>query len=296
MITSSKQITTHFHSTEFRCKCGCGRIKIDERLVNNMEKVFEKLNASKCIISSGYRCPNYDKIIGGFVGKHAEGIASDCIYYDKDGKIIPSKIVICVAYDLDLFRGIAKIDDNYTHLDIRTNGYYKGDETVSNNSVWSNPYDYFGVTKQDVAKYTGEEVIEKVNVYYRVKTQKHGWLPEVKNLEDFAGYENSAIVGLAMKVDKGTIKYRVHIKGGKWLGWITKYNLNDFHYGYAGDNKPIDAVEVYYSTPNDIRPYKRAKYKVNDYSWQYDNEKTKGQDGYAGAFGVVATKFQIVIE
>ena len=136
----------------------------------------------------------------------------------------------------------------------------------------------------------------KVNIYYRVKTQKHGWLPEVKNLEDFAGYENSAIVGLAMKVDKGAIKYRVHIKGGKWLGWITKYNLNDFHYGFAGDNKPIDAVEVYYSTPNDIRPYKRAKYKVNNYSWQYDNEKTKGQDGYAGAFGVVATKFQIVIE
>lgn len=295
MITSSKQITKHFHSEEFRCKC-CRSIRIDERLVNNLEKLFTKLNASKCIISSGYRCEAHDKKIGGFVGYHAKGMASDCIYYDKDGKAIPSKIVICVAYDLDLFRGIAKINDNYTHLDIRTSGYYKGDETVSNNSVWVDPYKYFGVTKEDVAKYTGEEIIEKVNVYYRVKTQKHGWLPEVKNLEDFAGWENSAIVGLAMKVDKGAIKYRVHIKGGKWLGWITKYNLNDFHYGFAGDNKPIDAVEVYYSTPNDIKPYKRAKYKVNNYSWQYDNEKTKGQDGYAGAFGVTATKFQIVIE
>lgn len=135
-----------------------------------------------------------------------------------------------------------------------------------------------------------------VNVYYRVKTQKHGWLPEVKNLEDYAGWENSPITGLAVKVDKGSIKYRVHIKGGKWLGWITKYDLNDYHYGYAGDNKPIDAVEVYYSTPNDIRPYKRAKYKVNNYSWQYDNETSNGQDGYAGLMGVNATKFQIVIE
>ena len=27
----------------------------------------------------------------------------------------------------------------------------------------------------------------EVNVYYRVKTQKHGWLPEVKNLDDYAG-------------------------------------------------------------------------------------------------------------
>ena len=155
MITSSKQITKHFHSTEFKCK-HCGVIKIDERLVNNLEKLFEKLNASKCNISSGYRCKVHDTNIGGYVGQHEKGYAADCIYYDKDGKIIPSKIVICVAYDLDLFRGIAKINDNYTHLDIRSSGYYKGDETVSNNSVWSNPYTYFKVSKEDVAKYTGE--------------------------------------------------------------------------------------------------------------------------------------------
>ena len=140
------------------------------------------------------------------------------------------------------------------------------------------------------------EVSEGINVYYRVKTQKHGWLPEVKNLEDYAGWEDSPITGLAMKVDKGSIKYRVHVKGGNWLGWITKYDLDDYHFGYAGNDKPIDAVEVYYYTPDDIRPYKKAKYKVNNYPCQYDNEKTNGQDGYAGVFGVVATKFQITIE
>ena len=156
MITTSKTISTHFHSTEFRCKCGCGQIKIDENLVNKMENIFSRLNASKCIISSGYRCPNYDKRIGGFVGRHAEGLAADCIYYDKDGKPIPSKYVICAAYDLNELRGIAKINDNYTHLDNRSSGNYRGDETVSNNSVWTNPYDYFGVSKSDMAKYTGE--------------------------------------------------------------------------------------------------------------------------------------------
>lgn len=158
MITTSKTITKHFHSTEFRCK-HCGTIKIDERLVNNMEKIFDKLNASKCIISSGYRCSVHDKAVGGNgTGQHTKGYAADCIYYDKNGKIIPSKIVVCVAYDSDLFRGIAKIDNNYTHLDIRTSGYYKGDETVSFNSVWSDPYSYFKVTKEDMAKYTGETI------------------------------------------------------------------------------------------------------------------------------------------
>lgn len=136
-----------------------------------------------------------------------------------------------------------------------------------------------------------------VNVYYRVKTQKHGWLPEVKNLEDYAGWENSPITGLAIRVDKGSIRYKAHIKGGNWLPYVTGCNINDFNNGFAGDGKNIiDAVEVYYFTPNDIRPYKKAKYKVNDYPYQLDNEKGNGMDGYAGVYGVNATKFQIVIE
>lgn len=136
-----------------------------------------------------------------------------------------------------------------------------------------------------------------VNVYYRVKTQKHGWLPEVKNLEDYAGWENSPITGLAIRVDKGSIRYKAHIKGGNWLPYVTGCNINDFNNGFAGDGKNIiDVVEVYYFTPNDIRPYKKAKYKVNDYPYQLDNEKGNGMDGYAGVYGVNATKFQIVIE
>lgn len=137
----------------------------------------------------------------------------------------------------------------------------------------------------------------QVNVFYRVKTQKHGWLSEVKNLEDYAGYEDSPITGLAIRVDKGSIKYRVHVKGGKWYDYVSGYNINDIKNGFAGNGKSIiDAVEVYYYTPDSIRPYKKAKYKVNNYSYQYDNEKTNGQDGYAGVIGVPVTKFQMIIE
>lgn len=134
-----------------------------------------------------------------------------------------------------------------------------------------------------------------VNVYYRVKTIKHGWLPEVKNLDDYAGWENSPITDVAIRVDRGSIRYRVHVKGGNWLPYVTGYDINNSSTGYAGNGKVIDAVEVYYYTPDDIRPYKRAKYKVNEYPWQYDNEKDTRQDGYAGVFGVNATKLQIEI-
>lgn len=157
------------------------------------------------------------------------------------------------------------------------------------------------------AKLEDNPVSNEVNVYYMARTQKHGWLSEVKNLEDYAGWENSPITGLAIRVDEGSIKYRVHIKEikdsngnvivkGRWLPYVTGYNIGDKKNGYAGNGNIIDCVECYYYTPNDIRPYKKAKYKVNNYPYQYDNEKTKGQDGFAGVYGVIATKFQITIE
>ena len=139
-----------------------------------------------------------------------------------------------------------------------------------------------------------------VDVFYRVRTQKHGWLPEVRNLEDYAGYEDSPITDIAIRVSAGSIKYRVHTAGG-WLPYVTGCNIGDSINGYAGNGQAIDAVEVYYNTPEDIRPYKRAKYRVapvggNYYDWQFDNEKDRQQDGYAGAFGKEIDRFQLVIE
>lgn len=173
------------------------------------------------------------------------------------------------------------------------------------------PGDYLRSKMQYIAeeanKINDESTSNEVNVFYKVRTQKHGWLKEVKNLEDYAGWENSPITGIAIRVNKGSIRYRVHIKEirdnngniivkGRWLPYVTDYNIKDKINGYAGNGNIIDCVECYYYTPNDIRPYKKAKYKINNYHYQYDNEKTKCQDGYAGVMGVTATKFQIVIE
>ena len=140
----------------------------------------------------------------------------------------------------------------------------------------------------------------KVDVTYCVRAGGR-WYPAVKNLADYAGKIGAAITGVAIKVSKGKIKYRVHIKGGEWLPYVTGYNINDAKNGYAGDKKPIDAIEAYYYTPDSIRPYKKAKYRVsplrgNYWPWQYDNETDGNQDGYAGSFGQQLDRFQIVIE
>lgn len=139
-----------------------------------------------------------------------------------------------------------------------------------------------------------------VNVYYRVRTGGK-WLPEVKNTEDYAGIKGKAITDIAVKVDKGSVKYRVHVKGGNWLPYVTGYDITDYNYGFAGCGKAIDAVEIYYTTPNDIRPYKYAYYRVSPvgkdyYALQRDNEKSGGMDGYAGLFGKLIDRMQIEIK
>ena len=134
---------------------------------------------------------------------------------------------------------------------------------------------------------------------YRVRTTEGRWLPEVVNLNDYAGLRGQAITDVAIKVNFGSVKYRVHVKGGGWLGWITGYNVNDSAKGYAGNGKPIDAIQVYYYTPEGI-PYRKAKYRVSPlnggyYPWQYDTETQNGQDGYAGLFGKQIDRFQLEI-
>ncbi len=139
-----------------------------------------------------------------------------------------------------------------------------------------------------------------VNAYYKVYAGGK-WYSEVKNLEDYAGDGRNAIRAIAVHVDNGNVKYRVHVKNKDWYPYVTGYNVSDGNNGYAGDKRnDIDAVEVYYTTPSGYI-YKKAKYRLAPigkeyYSWQYDNETSNGQDGYAGNFGTSFGKFQLIIE
>lgn len=265
----STQITKHFNSNEFQCP-HCKKVKISKELINKLEEIFNIVEAKKCIISSGYRCDYYDKKENGFLGQHSKGLACDVCYYDKNNKIIPSKIICCIAYDLKI-PGISYINKNYTHLDMRKNGTYYGDETRGNSSYWKNPYTYFNVTKEQIEKYTKNNKIkyqvygnhwypnvaagtsEYAGVYgvsirrvyidklkYRVKSNGK-WLSEVKGREDYAGYSNKIpITDIAIQ----NATYRVHIKNGKWLPYVNGYNINDKINGYAGIGKEIDALQI----------------------------------------------------
>lgn len=298
MITSSKKITTHFHSTEFKCKCGCGRIYIDEELVKNLEALFKKLNASKCIISSGYRCSKHDVAVGGNgYGQHTKGYAADCCYYDKSGKIIPAKIVVCAAYDSGLFRGMANINSNYVHLDVRKSGSYKGDETRGVSSYWSNPYSYYGVSKTNVEKYTGKSTATSTatsTVTFQIKYQtwddvKNTWLPNVTNGKNYAGLFSHDVCAIYANATKGNVYYKVHIKGGNWLPEVK--NRTNFAGLY---NKPIDGFMIKSDT-------KQLKYRVHLrrsnrwLPWIKGYSKKDNENGFAGIIGQEIDAIQIDI-
>ena len=145
-------------------------------------------------------------------------------------------------------------------------------------------------------------VIDKTpDVTYRVRAGGK-WLPAVTNLKDYAGIVGTPITDVAIKVSSGTVKYRAHVKNGKWLPYVTGYNLTDFDNGYAGNGKQIDAIEVIF-TPAKGTKARKAKYRVSAtkgsfWPWQLNADKNKkqGLDGYAGVLGVSIDRLQISIE
>ena len=144
-----------------------------------------------------------------------------------------------------------------------------------------------------------------VNITYAAYTDK--WWDEVTNREDWAGKcDNVAIKGLAVRVDRGSVKYRAHTIGGGWLPYVTGYDLNDTNNGFAGDLvNAIDAVEIIYYTSEEEATRNEWKYVHyvasafnNDkfYPEQIDNIKDNNMDGYAGVFKNPIDKVQMWVE
>ena len=147
------QITPHFNCKEFRCKCGGKHdFQVNEKLCELLEKLYEELDCSSINISSGFRCVQHDKSVGGSgTGQHTKGNAADFCCVSKDGTIISTKLVCCAAQDIG-FTGIANINatHTYTHCDVRTGGKWYGDETKGSSFCipCTDFYEYFKVAKE----------------------------------------------------------------------------------------------------------------------------------------------------
>ena len=73
----------HFKKSEFACKCGCGFENIDLKLITLLEQIRSHFGDKPVHVTSGCRCANHNKNVGGVQGsRHVLGKASD-IYIDN---------------------------------------------------------------------------------------------------------------------------------------------------------------------------------------------------------------------
>lgn len=173
--------------------------------------------------------------------------------------------------------------EGYTIYDSKGNAVYP---TVSSSSA---------TTTNSTKNTSAAATAEKINVTYRAYTTK--WNSEITNCNDtnsmgYAGIEKYPIKAYVAKVSKGTLRYRAHIVGGGWLGWITAYNINDWYHGYSGiKTANIDAIQAQLIDVNGYEVQYRVSQtgSTNYYDW------VTGLNDYAGVYGKPIDKIQMKI-
>ena len=105
----------NFRKEEFKCPC-CGGygVGIASSLVQNLQKLRDKYGS--IIITSGYRCLNYNKKVGGIAGsQHTKGQAAD--FYFGSGILVNQNTRINVVNEI---KGMP----NYHYAYCNVNGNY----------------------------------------------------------------------------------------------------------------------------------------------------------------------------
>ena len=130
-----------------------------------------------------------------------------------------------------------------------------------------------------------------IDVIYQVYAGGR-WLPEVKNLEDYAGLENKPIQGIYMKPTKGHLRYRVKLIGSKnYLPWVI--DKNDYA-GILGKN--IDCVQVELTDCNGyVAQYRVSTTSSTNYLNWITGYNTNNDMGYAGIINKPIDKLQVKI-
>lgn len=132
-------LSEHFDSSEFTCKCGCGRMNVHPKLIELLERLHKNMNAKAVYINSGCRCPEYSVSVKGFRNDmHVLGGGADIRVQKHDGSFY-SAFTICREAEKIGFTGIAYITEDSAHVDIRgtipyANNHWFGNE--SNNKIY----------------------------------------------------------------------------------------------------------------------------------------------------------------
>jgi len=112
---------THFRDVEFYCHClrrycqGLPKDGMDPALLLLLERIRREAGDQPVIITSGYRCPVWNRKSGGaLLSQHLYGRAADIIIR---GMAVADVNVICD--ELNPYGGVGLGGENITHVDVR---------------------------------------------------------------------------------------------------------------------------------------------------------------------------------
>ena len=182
-------LSPHFKVKEFKSP-DSNTVKIDNRLIWILERLYADFNCSKLIINSGYRTPSYSVKVGGYAtDRHVRGEASDIKLFDKSGKIISAKLVCQKLCEYGNVFGIGYINENATHVDTRPmQDIWFGDETKGISLIKAGFTDFEGYFKtlvinngtwnvRSIPSTAGKVItVVKGGGKYSYTTEKDGWV------------------------------------------------------------------------------------------------------------------------
>lgn len=173
---------------------------------------------------------------------------------------------------------------SHLHYCVRGNGSKSKIKNISTISGIPNKIGTYN-TQQTTAN-------NKIDVIYQIwDDNKNKWLPNVKNLEDYAGIFGNNICAIYANLSEGNITYRVHTLNGKWLPAVT--NRKD----YAGIfNKPIDCIMFKTNTKKTIKYRVHLKNSKKWLPWVTGYSTLNGKNGYAGIKGQAIDAIQLYLE
>jgi uncharacterized protein YcbK (DUF882 family) len=108
---------TNFSEDEFCCRCGCGKANMNHEFLVKLQVIRSNIGLPMTI-TSGYRCEEHDKNIGG-AGPHTTGRAVDI-------SIMGQSAYLLLRYAIDTMTGIGvsqKGDTRFLHFDDLDEGY-----------------------------------------------------------------------------------------------------------------------------------------------------------------------------
>lgn len=117
---TSKRLSENFLASEFLCKGGncCSSGKIDDKLVEILQKIRDHFG-KPVRISSAYRCPTWNKKVGGVTGSyHTYGQAADIKVDDVKPAEVAKYAESIGVLGIGLYE--TKADGYFVHVDTRT--------------------------------------------------------------------------------------------------------------------------------------------------------------------------------